>query len=58
MQEPLILTEKERDVLLNILSNEVLKINELNTTMQKYLEPYRQEVMDIYRKVVDNIDED
>lgn len=58
MQEPLTLTEKERDILLNILSNEVIKINELNTTMQGYLEPYRQKVMDIYRKVVDNIDED
>jgi hypothetical protein len=57
-KEPLVLTEEERDILLNILSNEVIKINELNTTMQGYLEPYRQKVMDIYRKVVDNMDED
>ena len=58
MQESLVLTEKERDILLNILSNEVIKINKLNNTMKVYLEHYRQEVMDIYRKVADSMDED
>ena len=57
-KEPLNLTEEEREILLNILLKEMNKIGELNATMQGYLEPYRQEIRNIYGKVVDNMDED
>ena len=57
MKQPLNLTEEERDILLDILLKEVNDISNLNATQQTLLEQYKQCVMNIYRKVVDNIDD-
>lgn len=57
MKQPLNLTEEEKDILLDILLKEVNDISNLNATQQTLLEQYKQCVMKIYRKVVDNIDD-
>ena len=58
MKEPLELTREEQDLLLDILLKEVSNVDLLNATVQQHLQQYRADVLKIYNKVVDNIDED
>ena len=58
MKEPLNLTKEEQDLLLDILLKEVDKVSELNATAQLHLAQYRKDVLGIYHKVVDSMDED
>lgn len=57
-KEPLNLTRQEQDILMDILLKEVNNIDNLNATVQSHLKQYRQEVLDVYKKVVANIDEE
>ena len=58
MKEPLNLTKEEQDLLLDMLSEEIQKVNNSNYSMKEYLKPYREKVIDIYKKIVDNMDEE
>lgn len=57
--QPLILTEEEKDMLLVILLEEVNKVDNITIAhLQKHLKEYKQSIMEIYKKVVDNVHED
>ena len=58
MKQPLNLTKEEQDLLLDMLSEEIQKVNNSNYSMQEYLNPYREKVINIYKKIVDNMYED
>ena len=58
MKEPLNLTKGEQELLLDLLLKEVSNIDNLNATAQQHLTQYRQDVLAIYHKVVDSMDED
>lgn len=58
MKESLNLTKEEQDLLLDVLSEEIQKINNSNYSMKEYLKPYREKVIGIYKKIVASIDED
>lgn len=58
MKQPLNLTEEEQDLLLDMLSEEIQKVNNSNYSMREYLQPYREKVINLYKKIVSNMDED
>ena len=58
MQEPLILTEKERDILFSLLLKEIRDIDNYNAAVRAYLESYKEDLHEIYTKIVANVDED
>ena len=58
MKQPLNLSKEEKDLLLDLLLEKVLEMNNMNSVMQQQLEKYRQDILGIYSKVVDSMDED
>lgn len=58
MQEPLTLTEKERDILFSLLLKEIRDIDNYNAVVQAHLESYKKDLHEIYKKIVANMDED
>ena len=58
MQEPLILTEKERDLLFSLLLKELRDIDNYNAVVQAHLKSYKEDLHELYKKIVANMDED
>ena len=58
MKEPLTLTEKERDILFSLLLKEMRDIDNYNAVVQAHLKNYKEELHEIYKKIVANMDED
>lgn len=58
MQEPLTLTEKERDILFFLLLKEIRDIGNNNAIVQAHLEPYKKDIHNLYNKIVANMGED
>lgn len=58
MKQPINLTKQEQDLLLDLLLKEVSNVDNLNATVQARLADYRKEVLEIYKKVVESMDED
>ena len=58
MKEPLILTEKERDILFSLLLKEIRDIDNYNAVVQVHLNKYKEDLHKIYKKIVANMDED
>ena len=58
MQEPLILTEKERDILFSLLLKEIRDIDNYNAVVQAHLKSYKEDLLELYKKIVANMDED
>lgn len=58
MQEPLTLTEKERDILFSLLLKEIRDIDNYNAIVQAHLKSYKEDIHDLYKKIVANMDED
>jgi proline dehydrogenase len=58
MQEPLELTEKERDLLFSLLLKEIRDIDNYNAVVQAHLKSYKEDIHDLYKKIVANMDED
>lgn len=57
-QEPLNLTEKERDLLFSLLLKEMHDIHNYNVTVQAHLKSYKDDLHALYNKIVANMDED
>ena len=57
-QEPLNLTEKERDLLFSLLLKEMHDIFNYNATVQAHLNSYKDDLHTLYNKIVANMDED
>ena len=57
-KEPLNLTEKERDILFSLLLAEIRNINNYNAIVQAHLKPYKEDLHELYKKIVDNMDEE
>ena len=58
MKEPLELTEKERDILFSLLLKEMRDIDNYNAVVQAHLNSYKEDLHEIYQKIVANMDED
>ena len=58
MQEPLILTKRERDILLCLLLKEIRDIDNRKAIVRAHLKSYKEELHEIYKKIVANMDED
>ena len=58
MQEPLMLIERERDILFSLLLKEIRDINNHNAVVQAHLKSYREDLQELYKKIVANMDED
>ena len=58
MQEPLTLTEKERNILFSLLLKEIGDIDNYSAVVQAYLKSYKKDLHEIYTKIVANMDED
>ena len=58
MKQPLNLTEEEQDLLLDMLLEEIQKVNNSNYSMREHLKPYIEKVVNLYKKIVSNMDED
>ena len=58
MKEPLELTEKERDTLFSLLLKEMRDIDNYNAVVQAHLNSYKEDLHEIYQKIVANMDED
>lgn len=58
MKEPLELTEKERDILFSLLLKEMRDIDNYNAVVQAHLKSYKEDLHEIYNKVVANMDEE
>ena len=58
MKEPLELTEKERDILFSLLLKEIRDIDNYNAVVQAHLKSYKEDLHQIYKKIVANMDEE
>ena len=58
MQEPLLLTEEEKHILLNLIEGEFNNIKNLNGNIYFKLESYQKELHTIYKKIVDNFEDE
>ena len=58
MQEPLILTEEERDILFSLILKEIRDIDNYNAVVQAHLKSYKEDLHELYKKIVANMDED
>lgn len=58
MKEPLELTEKERDILFSLLLKEIRDIDNYNAVVQAHLQQYKEDLHQIYKKIVANMDEE
>ena len=58
MKEPLTLTEKERDILFSLLLKEMRDIDNYNAVVQAHLNKYKEDLHEIYKKIVANMDEE
>lgn len=58
MQEPLLLTKEERNILLNLIMGEFNNIKNLNGNIYFKLESYQKELHTIYKKIVDNYEDE
>ena len=57
-KEPLVLTEKERDLLFSLLLKEIRDIDNYNAVVQAHLKSYKEDLHGIYKKIVASMDED
>lgn len=57
-KEPLNLTEKERDLLFSLLLREIRDIGNYNAIVQAHLKPYKEDLHELYKKIVANMDEE
>lgn len=58
MQKPLTLIERERDILFSLLLKEIRDINDHNVIVQTHLKSYREDLHELYNKIVANMNED
>lgn len=58
MQEPLILTQNEREILLDLIMGEFNNLKKLNGNYHRYIEEYQKELQAIHHKIVDNFEEE
>jgi proline dehydrogenase len=58
MKEPLELTEKERDILFSLLLKEIRDVDNYNAVVQAHLKSYKEDLHQIYKKIVANMDEE
>ena len=58
MKEPLELTEKERDILFSLLLKEIRDVDNYNAVVQAHLHQYKEDLHQIYNKIVANMDEE
>ena len=58
MKEPLELTEKERDLLFSLLLKEIRDVDNYNAVVQAHLKSYKEDLHQIYKKIVANMDEE
>ena len=57
-KEPLILTEEERDLLFSLLLKEIRDIDNQNAIVQAHLKSYKEDLHELYKKIVASMDED
>lgn len=57
-KENLNLTEKERDILFSLLLAEIRNIDNHNAIVQAHLKSYKEDLHELYKKIVANMDED
>ena len=58
MKEPLELTETERDILFSLLLKEIRDVDNYNAVVQAHLKSYKEDLHQIYKKIVANMDEE
>lgn len=58
MQEPLLLTQEERYILLNLIEGEFNTIKNLNANIFYKLKEYQQDLRKIHHKIVDNFEDE
>lgn len=58
MQEPLLLTEEEKYILLNLIEGEFENIKRQNANIFCKLEEYQIELRKIHHKIVDNFEDE
>ena len=57
MKEPLVLTEKERDIFLSLILKELREVRNYGAVAQAYLDNYKEDLSIICNKLVANMEE-